>query len=176
MNAERYKQDGLHHFRAERLGEAATAFDQAAVAYQLAGDGLNAAEMRNNLCVVKMAQQDWTGALAAVEGTDAIFAAAGDRLRRAQAVANLAAVHEGLGHTNEALRYYQVAVDLFGELGETETRAASFKKLGALQLKAGQQLESIVSMRSGLRLSKSLTKDEQRLKKVIDQAGKLLGF
>ena len=69
MDAEVLKNTGLGHFNADRYSDAAAAFDQAALAFEAAGRPGDAAEMRNNLCVVKMSQDDFQGALAAVEVT-----------------------------------------------------------------------------------------------------------
>ena len=63
------KEQGLAFYRKEQLPQAAESFAQAASAYEARGEPLEAAEARNNLAVVRLAQQDWAGALAAVEGT-----------------------------------------------------------------------------------------------------------
>ncbi len=169
------KEQGLAAHRAERFAEAAAKFAEAAQAFEVAGDRVAAAEMRNNLCVVKMAEEDWEAAIAAVEGTPAIFHECGDALREAQANANLAAAHEGAGHDDEALELYQRAIDQFGELGEKDTRAACFKKLSGLQVKHGQQMQALASMRSGLNLSGDLSPKEKALKGVLNQALKMIG-
>jgi tetratricopeptide (TPR) repeat protein len=166
---------GLSHYRAERYPEAAAAFAEAAAGFESAGDRASAAEMRNNLCVVRLALEDWAGALAAVEGTPQVFQAQGNRLREAQAIANLAAAHDGAGHVEQAAAFYVQAIDLFGQLGETETRAACFKKLSALQIKLGQQMQALASMHSGLSLSAELSPKEKMLKEMIDKAVKLMG-
>ncbi|MCS6909647.1 MAG: tetratricopeptide repeat protein [Anaerolineales bacterium] len=175
MSPHDLKASGLNHYRAERYAEAAAAFAEAATGFEAAGDRANAAEMRNNLCVVRMAQNDWVGALEAVEGTPEVFRALGDRLREAQALANLAAAHDGAGHVEQAADLYVQAIDLLGQLGETETRAACFKKLSALQVKLGQQLQALASMHSGLNLSTELSPKEKMLKEMIDKAVKLMG-
>jgi len=175
MSPQALKDSGLRHYRAERYAEAAAAFVQAAAGFEAAGDSAGAAEMRNNLCVVRLAQSDWDGALAAVAGTPEVFRALGDRLREAQAVANLAAAHDGAGHVTQAAELYTQAIDLFGQLGETETRAACFKKLSALQIKLGQQMQALASMHSGLNLSAELSPKEKMLKQMIDKAVKLMG-
>lgn len=169
------KDQGLAAFRAERLDEAAEKFALAAQAYEAAGERGAAAEMRNNLCVVKMAQQAWEAALGAVAGTPEIFRELGDRVREAQAIANLAAAHDGAGHVDEAMALYEQAVDQFGELGEKDNRAACFKKLSALQVKRGQQMQALASMQAGLNLSSELSAKEKTLKGVLNKAMKMIG-
>src|SRR3990172_8550309 len=102
MRPEELKAQGLAHFQADRLPQAADSFRQAAQAYQERGDQLAAAEMRNNAGVAHLGHEQWTEALAAVEGTPEVFRAGGDRLRQAQALANQAAALEGLGRAPEA--------------------------------------------------------------------------
>lgn len=169
------REAGLQHFRAERLPAAATAFAEAAALYEAAGDLAAAAELRNNLCVVRMALNDWPGALSAVEGTPEIFARLNDPLRAAQAVANQAAAQDGAGNVEAAAALYLRAIEQLGALGEKDTRAACFKKLSALQIKLGQQMQALASMHSGLNLSAELSPKEKMLKEMIDKAVKLMG-
>jgi tetratricopeptide (TPR) repeat protein len=176
MTPAEFKDLGLQHYRAGRFDEAARAFDEAAQACARAGDPGAAAEMRNNLGVVRLAQQDWAGALAAVEGTPEVFRALGDRLREGQAAANLAAAHDGAGQVERAAELYVQAIDLLGQAGEAETRAACFKKLSALQVQRGQQMQALASMRSGLNLSSELTPKEKMLKELLDKAMKMMGM
>jgi tetratricopeptide (TPR) repeat protein len=176
MTPETLKQTGLAHFRAERFLEAAQAFDTAIDACERAGDRAAAAELRNNLAVVRMAQADWAGALAAVAGTPEVFRSLGDRLREGQALANQAAAHDGAGAVEPAVALYLQAIELLTQAGEAETRAACYKKLSALQIKLGQQLQALASMRAGLNLSSELTVKEKALKELLDKAMKMTGL
>jgi tetratricopeptide (TPR) repeat protein len=169
------KEQGLAFFRQEQLPEAAERFAQAASAYERQGQPLESAEARNNLGVVRLAQQDWPGALAAVEGTPEIFAAAGDRLRQAQAIANLANAYDGAGHLDQAGERYEQAIDMFTELGENETRAACWKALSGVQLKQDKKFQAMASMQAGLKLAPKLSAREKTLKGLLDQAFKLMG-
>ena len=168
------KDQGLAYYQKDQLAEAADCFAQAASAYDAQAEPLSAAEARNDLAVVRLAQQDWAGALAAVEGTPQVFAAAGDRLRQAQAIANLANAHEGAGHVDQAGDCYEQAIEMFTELGETETRAACWKALSGIQVKQDKKLQAIASMQAGLKLSPKLSAREKTLKGLLDQAIKLM--
>lgn len=178
MSPEQLKDLGLKYYHAEQHTEAAQAFQGAAEALEQAGDHGAAAEMRNNLCVVRLAQADWEGALAAVAGTRETFRRLGDSLREGQAVANLAAAHDGAGHIEQAAEGYVQAIDLLGRAGDQETRAACFKKLSALQIKLGQQMQALASMRSGLNLSpdSDLSAKEKMLKDLLNRAMKMMGL
>jgi len=175
MTAHELKDQGLRHFRAERLAEAATAFTEAQRQFEAAGDRAAAAEMRNNLCVIHMAQEDWPAAIAVVAETPETFRELGDAMREAQALANLAAAHDGAGHIDQAAELYVQAIDRFGQLGERDTRAACFKKLSNLQVKQGNKLQALASMRSGLNLSTELSAQEKVLKEALDKATRLMG-
>jgi tetratricopeptide (TPR) repeat protein len=169
------KNQGLAFFSNEQFADAADCFAQAAVAYDALGEPLAAAEARNNLAVVRLAQQDWDAALAAVVGTPEVFAAAGDQLRQAQALANLANAHDGAGHVNPAGEYYEQAIDIFTELGENETRAACWKALAGVQLKQDKKLQAMASMQAGLKLAPKLSPREKTLKGLLDQAFRMMG-
>jgi tetratricopeptide (TPR) repeat protein len=169
------KEQGLAFFRKDQYPEAAERFAQSASAYEAQGDALQAAEARNNLGVVRLAQQDWAGALAAVDGTPQVFAAAGDRLRQAQAIANQANAHDGAGHLDQAAEGYEQAIDLFAELGEKETRASCWKALSGVQLKQDKKLQALASMQAGLALSPSLNAREKTLKGLLDKAISMMG-
>ncbi|MGQ0604147.1 MAG: tetratricopeptide repeat protein [Anaerolineales bacterium] len=175
MTPSELKEKGLRHFRAEQLPEAVAAFTAAREQFAAEGDQASAAEMQNNLCVIYMAQEQWAEAIASVEATPALFRTLGDTLREAQSIANLAAAHDGAGHVDVAADLYVKAIDLFGQLGERDTRAACFKKLSNLQVKQGNKLQALASMRSGLNLSTELTAQEKILKEAVDKATKLMG-
>ena len=169
------KAQGLAFYRQDKYAEAAERFSQSADAFAAQGDALAAAEARNNLAVVRLAQEDWVGALAAVEGTPEIFAGAGDRLRQAQAIGNLANAHDAAGHLEPAAENYERAIELLTELGETETRAACWKALSGVQIKQDKKLQAMASMQAGLKLSPKLSPREKTLKGLLDQAFKLMG-
>lgn len=173
-NADTIKEQALDFFRQDRLADAAARFGEAAQRYEQDGQPLAAAEMRNNLCVVRLAEKDWDAALAAVQGTPQVFEQAGQPLRRAQAISNLAAALDGAGRLDEAAALYEQAIDLYKELGDTENRAACWKALSNLQLKQDNKLQALASMQAGLNLQPELSPREKTLKGLIDKAFKLM--
>lgn len=175
--ATQLKDTGLSYFRLDQYADAAARFTEAAAAFEADGQPLDAAEMRNNLCVVRLAQQDWPAALAAVEGTPAIFEAAGDATRAARAVGNLARALEGVGRLDEAADAYEQAIARYSALGaaEDENRAACYKALSGIQLKQDKKFQALASMQSGLNLTQTLSAREKTLKGLLDQAFKLMG-
>lgn len=175
MTPDELKNAGLAHFRADRLADADAAFTAAAAAYAQAGQPGAAAEMRNNCAVTRLARADWAGAQAVLDGTPEVFQALGDHRRQGEALANQAAALDGAGAVEPAVARYLQAIDVLAAAGETETRAACHKKLSALQIKLGQQLQALASMRSGLRLSSELSAQERALKELLDKAMRLTG-
>jgi tetratricopeptide (TPR) repeat protein len=168
------KEQGLTLFRADNLPEAASRFSEAAERFAAEGQAVQSAEARNNLCVVRLAQEDWAGALAAVTGTPEVFQAAGDSMRQAQAVSNLAAAHAGAGDLDQAAELYERAIDLFRDLGENDNRAACWKALSAVQIKQDKKLQAMASMQAGLNLAPQLSTREKTLKGLLDRATKLM--
>jgi|SRR6185436_4138047 len=168
------KEQALTAFQADHLAEAAEKFAAAAQAFAEAGDHGAAAEMKNNLCVVHLAEKRWDAALAAVEGTPKVFHDLGDRLREGQALSNLAAAHDGAEHSDLAAELYTQAIDLFAELGEKENRAACLKALSALQIKQGKQFQALASMQAALDHTSKLSAREKTLKGLLDQAMRMI--
>lgn len=175
--AAQLKDTGLSYFRLDQYADAAARFAEAAAAFEADGQPLDAAEMRNNLCVVRLAEKDWPAALAAVEGTPAIFHAAGDATRAAHAVGNLARALEGVERLDEAAATYEQAIALYSALGpaEDENRAACYKALSGIQVKQDKKFQALASMQSGLNLTQTLSAREKTLKGLLDQAFKLMG-
>ncbi len=173
-DAHRLKDEGLALFRQERLPEAAERFLAAAELFGAQGQRDQQAEMLNNVCVVRLAEQDWEAALQAAAGTPDVFRAHGDTLREAQACSNLAAAHDGAGRLEQAAELYVRAIELFTQLGERPNRAACWKALSGLQIKQNKQLQALASMRAGLGLSEKLSAREKSLKGLIDRAFKMM--
>ncbi len=168
------KEQGLDLFRRDQLPAAAEKFQEAARLFEAEGQPHSAAEMLNNVGVVRLAEKDWDAALRAVLGTPELFQQNGQPLRQAQALGNLAAAHDGAGRLDEAAALYEQAIDLYKELGDTENRAACWKALSALQIKQDNKLQALASMQAGLNLSTDLSPKEKTLKGLLDQAFKLM--
>ena len=151
-------EQGKRAFEARRYDEAARLFGLAAEGYTLGRAGLLTAEMKNNQSVALLKANKPAQALAAVEGTELIFAGARDKKREAMAVGNHAAALEGLGRPDEALVLYQRAAEPFREAGEGQMRAMVLKAAAGIELKRGALTES------GLRMMEALkTKDRPNL-------------
>lgn len=165
---------GKKEYAAGNYAEAAEKFSAAAASFAAQDNTLDAAEMRNNQSVALLQSGDATGAYAAAEGTDKIFENAGDTLRHAMALGNLAAALDELGRLDEAEDAYQRSAVLFNELGEDKLHANVMQSISKLQLRNGRQLEAIASMQSGLDNIKKPSIKQKLLKKLLKSPFKLL--
>ena len=137
---------GKEAFAAKRYKQAATAFMQAATAYEELDDMLNAAEMKNNLSVALLQAGQANEAYEAAAGTEGIFAQAGDLKRQAMAFGNQAAALEALKKIDHALEAYERSAALFAEAGESEMRSMVLQSAAAIKLKRGKLMDSALSM------------------------------
>jgi tetratricopeptide (TPR) repeat protein len=140
---------GKNAFQNGKYAEAAEYFFAAAEGYRLLKEEIKAAEMANNSSVALLKGGDYQAALQAVQGTDAVFEAAGDVRRQAMALGNYAAALESLNRIEEAINYYERADQLFKEIGEHELRAPVLQSLSALQFKSGRSFEGLASLNAG---------------------------
>lgn len=107
---------------------------------------LAAAEMRNNLSVVLLELKNAPESLKMVEGTDLVFAAAGDIKRQAMALGNIGTAQQALGLLPEALASFEQSAELFKQTNEKEMRSITLKKIADLQLKTGKQFQAMASL------------------------------
>jgi tetratricopeptide (TPR) repeat protein len=146
---------------------AAQAFEAAQRGYKSRGDELNAAEMANNCSVAYLQASEAQAALKAVEGTDAIFAEAGDVRRQGMALGNLASALEAVDRTEEAAEAYLQSASALEKAGEDQLRANVMHSLSMLQFRSGKQLQALASMQNGLDGVKRPTPKQSLLKKLL---------
>jgi tetratricopeptide (TPR) repeat protein len=139
-------EQGKQAFAAKEFDKAASFFNEAASAYTAQDDGLNAAEMKNNLSVALLQAGKAKAALDATAGTDQIFAEAGDVKRQAMAFGNQGAALERLKKWDQALEAYERSAALFAEAGETEMRSIVLQSAAAIELRRGKMMDSALSM------------------------------
>jgi tetratricopeptide (TPR) repeat protein len=161
-------------YHAGHFPEAAGLFEQAARQYTEEGDVVKAAEMANNRSVALLQSGDAKGALEAAQGTDQVFAQAGEVRRQALAIGNQAAGLEALNRLDEALARYRESSDLLKQVGDEESRVPVLKAISALQIRTGHQFEALASMDAALNNQKKLSLQERFLKKLLDIPMKML--
>lgn len=164
------KAAGIALFRKEKYPAAIEKFTAAAQLYDAQGQRAEAAEMRNNIGVMHIAQKNFEAALDAVVGTPDVFRELGDKLREAQAISNIANILENLNRLDEAAKLYEQAIAMFTELNERDNRAACWKALSNVQVKQDKKFQALASMQAGLNLTPQLSARERTLKGLIDRA------
>ncbi|MBI4731391.1 MAG: hypothetical protein HY781_04565 [Chloroflexi bacterium] len=146
---------------------AGQAFADAAEAFLSAGDKLMAAEMKNNQSVSLLRAKQAQSALDAVEGTEAVFADAGDFRRLGMAHANRASALEALRRHPDAIAAYEKAGESLEKAGEDQMRAQVMQLLSALYLRRWKFLNAVISLQSGLAGVKDPTPKQRLMKKLL---------
>ncbi len=154
--------------------QAAGLFFSAAQSFHNQEDALQAAEMLNNCSVAWLQAGEAQKALDAAEGTDSIFADAADLRRQAMALGNQAAALEALGKLEDAINKYQSASDILKDIDDKELRTYVLQNLAALQLRTGDQYQSLATMQAALEHKKKLSIKERFLKKLLRIPFKLM--
>jgi tetratricopeptide (TPR) repeat protein len=175
LNPKQLAKEGKAAFQRDDYVAAAKAFQAAAQGYGSTGDELNAAEMRNNSSVAFLKAGDAQASLQAVEGTAAIFAAAGDIRRQGLALGNLGAALEAVDRKQEAAEAYEQSADLLKQAGEEQMRAHVLQSLSNLQLRSGRQIEALATMEAGIESFEHPTLKQRLLKKLLRFPFRLMG-
>lgn len=131
---------------------AADLFAQAAQAYFVMQDELNAAEMKNNQSVALLQAGKAREALQATDGTEEVFQKAGDLKRQGMTVGNRAAALEGLKKVDEALAEYERAAVLLEQAGEGDMHSVVRKAAANLNLKRGRITAAQMDVYDSMRL------------------------
>lgn len=163
-------EQGKKEYEQENYLAAANLFSNAAQAYTLVKDELNAAEMKNNQSVALLQAGKAKEALQATEGSEEIFQKAGDIKRQGIAVSNRAAALEGMKKWQEALAEYDRAASLFEQVGEGDMHSIVRKAAANLNLKRGRITDSQMDVFDSLRLVEKPTL-LQRIMKFLVRMG-----
>lgn len=170
VNPVKLAEQGKKEYEQENYLAAADLFSNAAQAYAIAKDGLNAAEMKNNQSVALLQAGKAEEALQATDGTEEIFEKAGDIKRQGIAVSNRAAALEGLKKWNEALAEYDRAASLFEQAGEGDMHSTVRKAAANVNLQRGRFTSSQMDVLDSLRLVEKPTL-LQRIMKFLVRMG-----
>ena len=162
-------------YESEDFQEAARLFEQASIELTQAGKPLDAAEMQNNRSVALLKAGKAAEALAAAQGTDQTFGAAGDVKRQAMALGNIASALEDLNRFDEAMQTYTQSADLFKQIGERELRAYVLERISGLQLRKGKRIESLATKEAAIASKDHLSLTDRILKGLLGIIHKLTG-
>jgi tetratricopeptide (TPR) repeat protein len=146
---------------------AARSFAEAAMAYSEAGDALMSAELKNNQCVALLRTHQPKEALEVVQGTDQVFAQAGDLRRQGMSLANLATTYEALKRSDEMIDTYKAAAEVLEKAGEGDLRAEVMQLLSTHYLRRFKFYEAAIALQSGLAGVKNPTLKQRFMKKIL---------
>ena len=164
INSVKLAEQGKKEYEQGNYLAAADLFSNAAQAYTIAEDLLNAAEMRNNQSVALLQAGKAKEALQATDGTEEIFRQADDIKRQGIAVSNRAAALEGMKKWKEALAEYDRAASLFEQIGEGDMHSLVRKAAANLNLKHGRITDSQMDVFDSLRLVEKPTLTQRFMK------------
>jgi tetratricopeptide (TPR) repeat protein len=142
-NAAKVYQEGDFENAARLFGEAASAF-------QVENNALEAAEMKNNQSVACLQSGDAEASFEAAHGTAEVFLAAGDFRRTGMARSNEATALESSGRLDEAAQIYRQAADELEKAGEDQLRADVMMAVAGIKLRKWKIMEALLAMHIGL--------------------------
>jgi tetratricopeptide (TPR) repeat protein len=146
---------------------AARLYGEAASAFQALGNGLDAAEMKNNESVSFLQAGNDQAALDAAAGTAQVFAAGGDARREAMALANEATPLQSLGRADQALEKYSQAAEAAKRSGDAELHATVMQAVAGIHLRRGKVFEALGALRVGLADVKNPTFTQRIMKGLL---------
>ena len=154
-------------YRSGDFARAAHSFEQVAQLYSGMGDVLMAAEMQNNRSVALLRSKEPQASLEAAQGTDKIFADAGDFRRLGMALANQASALQALKRYPESIQSFKDSGDAFEKAGEGDLRVEVMQLLSMLYFRRFKFYEAILALQSGLAGVKNPTPRQRFMKKII---------
>ena len=146
---------------------AAEIFAKAASVYTEMGDVLMAAEMHNNQSVALLQAKQPQAALEVVQGTEEVFAQAGDFRREGMALANQASALQALRRHKEAIDSFTKAGEALQKADEGELRVGVMQLLSLLYLRHFKFYEAVLALQSGLSGVKNPTFKQRFMKKIL---------
>lgn len=166
MDADKTQANKL--FKQKKYLEAARLFEKIASAYQESNAKSSSAEMKNNASVAYLMAGDSQKSFDLARDTHLVFQESMDWKNYGLALGNQAAALENLGKKEQALEYYELAAEKLKIAGEKESRAFVLKRMSALQIQRGEQLDALGSMTAALHNLPKLSTREKILKKLTD--------
>ncbi len=150
LQPKQLEKEGYRAYKASDFLRAAEYFKAAKLSFQTTGNLKRMAEMANNCNVALLRVNDADGALRVLNGVDIIFETEGDIRGLAITLGNRAATLEALGRSEEAIKNYRKASELFKRCGDSELYTHTQQALSTLLLRSGHSLEALATMQAGI--------------------------
>ncbi len=120
--------------------------------------------MANNRSVAVLRSGNAQIAFSIAQGTDQIFAQAGDIRRQAMALGNQAAALDAMNKSDEAIQYYQQCNELLKQGNDPSLRAYVLQSLSGLYLRRRRYLDALIVMEAALDIKEHISFREKVLK------------
>ncbi|MGC8879901.1 MAG: tetratricopeptide repeat protein [Anaerolineae bacterium] len=163
--------EGIQHYQAKRYAAAAQSFEKARVAAEQAGERHRLAEVLNDLGVARRELGEWDAAQWALEAAYTLFGELQDTRGQAQALGNLASVHEGRGDYAAAAEAYRESARMFEALGESELAMYTRQALSRLHLEHKQWLTAIAAYEEGIEAMPNSSLKKKVLQRLMQLPG-----
>jgi len=160
-------------FKQKKYIEAGRLFETIAGEFLKLNEVSQSAEMKNNASVAFLMSGDSQKSFDLSKDTHLIFEETEDWKNYGLAMGNQASALESLGKKDLALDFYQIAAEKLRLAGEKESRAYVLKRISALQIQRGEQLDALGSMTAALHNLPKLSRREKILKKLTDLVMKI---
>jgi tetratricopeptide (TPR) repeat protein len=174
-SARERKEEGLRLFQEGLYEEAAAMFERAQEMFAGDGNGVEAAEMLNNLGVICRRQGKWDEAIAALDEARAAFVCLGDRNREAQTLGNLGGLYATRGERDEAQECLHQAADIFAELGDAQRQGETLMALGVQMWKTGDRSGGLATYEEGLHTLQNPAASQKVLRGLLSLRTRLMG-
>jgi len=139
-----------------------------------AGEDARAGAMANNASVSFLRAGENEKSLLVLDGYIDLFESLDEIRNLAFTLGNRAAALDASGRLDEATKDYQRAALLFTQIDENELFAITKQSLSALQIRSGNPLEALATMKSGLSATPPLGIKHRLLKRFLDIPFRLL--
>ena len=175
VSAQATKEEGIRLFREGLYDEAAARFQQARDEFEAQGNEIEAAEMVNNIGLVRRLEGKWNESEDALQQALDVFTQQGDRSRQAQALGNLGGLYASQGQRDKAKEYLSHAAEIFGELKDTQRQGETLLALGAQLWKTGDRGGGLSTYESGLQSLDKPSISQKALRRLLSFRNRLLG-
>lgn len=156
------------YYQQKKYHQAGELFESIATNLETNVEIIRSAEMKNNASVAYLMNGDYQKAYDIAKDTHLIFENANDEKNCGLSLGNQASALEHLGEKGLALQLYERAIEFLERSGEKESKAFILKRVSALQIQQGKQLEALGSMTTALNNIDELSTSERILKKLTD--------
>jgi tetratricopeptide (TPR) repeat protein len=173
--ARELKQEGLRLYEEGLFDEAAEAFVRARDMFLVDRKEVEAAEMTNNLGLIRRGTGDYEEAARLLESAKAVFTRLGDRSREAQVLGNLGGLYATMGQREKAKHCLRQAADMFAELEDTQRQGETLMALAGQMWKTGDRRGGLAAYEAGVQTLPRPSVSQKAVRGLVRLRNRLLG-